>query len=580
MAQLESVSLTNFQTFAETVEIPFGRVTLLFGPNSAGKSAVFDAIGILCGMLASFAKTAHQSPSEYPSLERVVDFDDWKSRLCHDARRPANERRDPHSSLDGRASISARLSLNSLSTAVALGTYRHRSGCVDRIAELDVEFTLAILPPWAAEDCLANWPVSFDVRVDGRMLLRFVEHTSLALDYGHPLLRPLKLRQDSLGKLLALDQARLSKKGTTYEWRLDAMFTSGYLEIGMMKDAFEGDLDAGEYGEGDIGRRYARLAENAFDDFGVTFQRLTGILCTQMLACCDSTMVDASRRVPKPEELSYMLAHWSGFTERTVVSGASVDGNPKYERLAKGLFSEWWHALNASARLDGSTEHDVPENESLHTRVNRALSESLFVERLYQCCVEVNVLLPGDWVKKIPSREPLTLNHLEGLSCLVRLKLRDGEGRCLDFVDVGSGLGYLLPVLVGLFDSDNKVQVLIQQPELHLHPALQASLGDVVLEATSEGSSAVIETHSEHLLLRLLRRVRQSARPGGTAPAGMSLRPDQLVVLYFDPQVAGQTRVKRLRVSEDGDFLDRWPRGFFDDRDKELFGDGSVFDDE
>ena len=49
------------------------------------------------------------------------------------------------------------------------------------------------------------------------------------------------------------------------------------------------------------------------------------------------------------------------------------------------------------------------------------------------------------------------------------------------------------------------------------------------------------------------------------------VEPDDVSVLYFDPQPNGTTKVKRLRVSADGDFLDRWPRGFFTERDEDLF---------
>ena len=112
--------------------------------------------------------------------------------------------------------------------------------------------------------------------------------------------------------------------------------------------------------------------------------------------------------------------------------------------------------------------------------------------------------------------------------------------------------------------------VLLQQPELHLHPALQAALGDVFIECSSDQNQLVVESHSEHLLLRLLKRIRQSngSRP---PPAELRLGADDVSVLYFDPLPDGTTRVVRLRISDDGEFMDRWPRGFFAERDTELF---------
>jgi predicted ATPase len=120
---------------------------------------------------------------------------------------------------------------------------------------------------------------------------------------------------------------------------------------------------------------------------------------------------------------------------------------------------------------------------------------------------------------------------------------------------------------------------MLQQPELHLHPALQAALGDVLIESShiAQGKNIIIkrlivETHSEHLLLRILRRIRQTQEKIGYLPE-LSIEADDVSVLYFDPRPDDTTHVTRMRISPEGEFMDRWPRGFFAERDKELFDD-------
>jgi predicted ATPase len=49
------------------------------------------------------------------------------------------------------------------------------------------------------------------------------------------------------------------------------------------------------------------------------------------------------------------------------------------------------------------------------------------------------------------------------------------------------------------------------------------------------------------------------------------LNPTRISVLYFDPQQDGSTKVRKIRLTEDGEFIDRWPRGFFEERGRELF---------
>jgi predicted ATPase len=123
------------------------------------------------------------------------------------------------------------------------------------------------------------------------------------------------------------------------------------------------------------------------------------------------------------------------------------------------------------------------------------------------------------------------------------------------------------------------------EPELHTHPRVQATMGDLLIEATLAGESwpdqksVLIGSHSEHLLLRLLRRIRETGE--GDLPAGHpGLTPDKLSVVYLEstgPAPAdGQTssvgiRATPLRIDSTGEFLDQWPHGFFEERAKELF---------
>ena len=68
----------------------------------------------------------------------------------------------------------------------------------------------------------------------------------------------------------------------------------------------------------------------------------------------------------------------------------------------------------------------------------------------------------------------------------------------------------------------------------------------------------------------MLRRIRQTSN--GTSPdSELKCLPENVSVLYFEPTGDGCTRVRPLRVTRQGDFMDRWPRGFFEERGQELF---------
>lgn len=144
------------------------------------------------------------------------------------------------------------------------------------------------------------------------------------------------------------------------------------------------------------------------------------------------------------------------------------------------------------------------------------------------------------------------------------------SGITVNLRDIGFGFSQVLPVIVQTISSQKKT-LLIEQPELHLHPALQAELGDLFINAAlgEQKNAFIIETHSEHLILRLLRRIRETSK--GKLPQGCQpITPDQLAVLHVQPDEDG-AKIIRLPVTEDGEFEIPWPEGFFAERSKELF---------
>lgn len=233
---------------------------------------------------------------------------------------------------------------------------------------------------------------------------------------------------------------------------------------------------------------------------------------------------------------------------------------PDERRWADGLAA--WDALFRDYRLAELTSEWLSDPErldagySLSVRRIRELSEG----------TELYAQLSSGRVFEDSEEVPEQILNLPVRTDVV---LRTEEGELLP-QDVGVGISQLLPVVVAAFaDSDRLVT--IEQPELHVHPRLQAELGDVLISAAKRGNGNqfLIETHSEHLILRLLSRVRETHESGlpGHLPG---VHPNDLSVVYL-ASTDGTSEATHLRVSEDGDFIDRWPNGFFEERAEELF---------
>ena len=150
----------------------------------------------------------------------------------------------------------------------------------------------------------------------------------------------------------------------------------------------------------------------------------------------------------------------------------------------------------------------------------------------------------------------------------VRLKEVESE-LVMEITSVGVGISQVLPVVVAALDPERPGITGIEQPELHVHPKIQVELGDLFAQGVDDGGVFLIETHSEHLMLRLLRRIEETH--SGELPQGKpALRPDQVSVVFVE-RVDGEVRATPLRIDETGEFIDRWPQGFFNERADELF---------
>lgn len=531
---LTAFKLGNFKAFGETQTIPLRPLTLIFGPNSSGKSSIIH------GLL-----------------------------FAHEANRTG--RLDVQQTLLGGDSVD----LGGFPQFV----YRHDFAAdVDWSVELDVRHlpqrSIEVLGP-VGRLCVSltiGCPgsevslTSYTIEADGRTLLsaRGADLAERFIDHAHPLFQRVAMkRQLGSGPKASERRCRILK----------------------------------EAAESLIPRVTLRL--NGFLPKGVT--ETTGAA-----AASDRSTTKSSKQRPQKDGLAAKVQFDLLRLLDEVIGGVALAMESELNRLIylgplrsyppRHLAFDQYHDPNW--RAGGGHAYDIARRDSkVQEKVNEWLGAKHMGTR-YK--LHVTRLLPPDahedaigfTAHDLAARRDLTSLSADDFEHVIREGLeyhtepeREGFDRSIPhfmwlydkvaktFVthrDVGIGVSQVLPVLVYAFGSQNRI-IAIEQPEIHLHPALQAELADVFIESAlgERKNMFILETHSEHLILRVLRRIRESA--SGELAAGLTpIRPEDVAVLYVSPTPEG-SKVTEIPIRADGEFAAPWPDGFFPDRAKELF---------
>ena len=229
--------------------------------------------------------------------------------------------------------------------------------------------------------------------------------------------------------------------------------------------------------------------------------------------------------------LTYLTAERAGPRETYPLEDlrfAPVD--PKGEHAVGLLYSS-----GDTHVLDGLIIKDVPP-----TRLRQIEAH---MSRFFQGC-ELSV-------GKVPQANAVTLG------------LRTSKG--MDFhrpIHTGFGLTQVLPIMVAALSAAKEDLLLIENPEVHLHPSGQAAMGEFLADVAAAGVQVILETHSDHILNGVRRAVKRG-----------TLSPEDAALHFFRLQQGedsnGAAQVQSPVLDQEGN-LDTWPEGFFDQFDKDM----------
>ena len=125
-------------------------------------------------------------------------------------------------------------------------------------------------------------------------------------------------------------------------------------------------------------------------------------------------------------------------------------------------------------------------------------------------------------------------------------------------VHSGFGITQVLPIIVAILAAKKGSIILIENPEVHLHPAGQSTMGLLLAEAANADIQLIVETHSDHIL----NGIRKSVRAGRISAM-------QVTIHFFRNRTLALTQVLSPTIDEFGR-IDTWPEDFFDQFDRDM----------
>ena len=515
---LHALELENFKAFGKRARIPFAPITFIFGENSAGKSTILQALYLLKQTL----ERGEAGTLLLPRTENgLVDLGSFQEMLFdHDLEKTLSIRVD--TKLDRELGIEFSFKRSSYETEVILDQigvyYGEPSRCIAKFQPSGTTIVKSERP----------WQMGFFNKSRVFSPSKFIAMKCVWLTkevvYLQSEFEWCKKNKEAILSQFKETLVTLSEHQENSEW-----IRKGLNSLNDGIEFFSSDFDLKAY----TSKRYKEEIN--------TVLGVQGFLPVAFMA---------DKRISWIAGLRSLL-RWKLETMDFDIGELAMAASHALEQNLEVLFPmspfrkppERWYIFRGTSPS--------------HVGYQGDLLPDLLIRRP-ELVEETN-----EWLKRLDIDYELEVKPIGTDSAdFFEVRLIDTRRRepvSVALPDVGFGISQLLPFIVQSLVSEKQI-ISIEQPEVHVHPRLQADLGDLLAEAIKEPrqNQFIIETHSEHLILRLQRLVRQK-----------QIEPEDVSVIYVNRRPGG-AKAERLHLDEDGDFIDDWPNGFFTERLREL----------
>jgi len=538
---IQEIQLSNFKAFADTVNIPIKPITLIFGPNSSGKSSFFQSLLML-------KQTIEESVSDEQTLlpkGSLVDLGNYREFIHnHDESRSFSMTFKVAPSIDLYDAIPAEQRI--LDTGGSEGINGLKQSIKSLPLGITIEFSSSI------SGAIHVTKIGLLVGETATPIITFVNEPPENMEsVGDNTDEEIKSKREKQWRIYQRSPKNYLKfkkienhdywtiyndTFRSHELVIEALKTIGSKELSLLDDELKESIIA-------LRDKPAPLSkeEELKDDFLI----LSKFLPVELNGYDPQYLLNDDFGFAEHDNISVLILAVSFLVKRFLSSClhlGPVRQNPERKFFFGGIISPY-------VGVNGQYTYEIlVTNHEMVEKVNKQLSS---LNLGYK--IKISTLVHDSSDLKVST-----------------MRLISDSGIDHAITDVGYGISQVLPVILQCMLSKGET-LLIEQPELHLHPAQQAELGDLFINGalSEQKNTIIIETHSEHLLLRLMRRIRETAKEN--LPKNMPpVSPDDVAILYVQPTQTGSV-VRVLELDAEGQLLDPWPGGFFEEGFRERF---------
>lgn len=553
---LTALRIGNFKAFAETQQIPIRPLTLIYGANSSGKSSILHSLLL--------ARHVHETGDLDVHLTNAggesVDLGGFRQYVY---KREANRR---------------------VEWAMELDT----SFFKDRLAELFApvrQVTILLNMGIRLDDQDRPLPESipeihtYEILADGQSLLRMSQRRDGnlqldRLDHEHPIFREV------IRAMVMLSTTTETIHPEDYEGLSEAI-SALVPEIVAARTRLlpEGLLESGVFTPGGQMNLFPISKGRRKEDLNAAVRSFLPRKIDELLRGIGQSIAGELLKLrylgPLRSYPPRHLAFAQHYDPNWFAGGGYAWDVVRRNASVRKMVNEWLCAKDRLQTPYELTLRDLVGIDQLEAPlldgIERLNEEGLDLESEPDSDYTVGGVWP---IVKDPEAEAaklLDLIHASNIDKLSELILMDRRSNTVvSHRDIGIGVSQVLPVLVSAYAWQNQI-IAIEQPEIHLHPALQADLGDVFIQSAlgDNKNRFVLETHSEHLLLRIMRRIRETS--AGKLPEGcLPVHPEDVMVLFVEPD-GKHSIIREMPLNADGELVKAWPGGFFEEDLREIF---------